>query len=204
MDLSKIFKRGLITLAPLAITIAIVIWLFNVLEKVFRVPLIEIIGKKYYFPGIGILFAFIIIFLVGIVINNWLIRKFYDWGEKIIEHIPFVKSLYGAIHDVLNYLQVKEKDVANKVVRVEINGFYMLGFITRDDFADLPEGIGFQDEVVVYLPMSYQIGGYTILVHKDKINPVDISVESGMRLIITAAAQSSLKNGIKKNKSAPK
>ncbi len=191
--MTKIFKRGLISLAPLAITIAIVIWLFSILENVFSVPLKEIFGQKYYFPGLGIIIAFILIFIIGIFINTWLVQKSYEWGEKIIAKIPLVKSLYGAIHDVLNYLQVKEKDVTSRVVRIEVAGIHMWGFITREDFSDLPEDIAEDNEVAVYLPMSYQIGGYTILIPKDKVQMVDMSVEAGMRLILTAGAQKNLK-----------
>ncbi|GAB4187923.1 MAG: DUF502 domain-containing protein [Simkaniaceae bacterium] len=187
----KIFKRGLITLAPLAITLAVIFWLFGIFENIFRAPIQEIIGPENYFPGLSIILSITLIFIVGIFINTWLLRKFSEWGEKIIARIPLVKSLYGAVQDVLNYLQTKEKDFGHRVVRVEINGMAVLGFLTRNDFSDLPEGVGEKGEVVVYIPMSYQIGGYTVIVPKEKVQHIDMSVQAAMRLMMIAIAQKS-------------
>ena len=56
----------------------------------------------------------------------------------------------------------------------------LMGLMTRDDFSDLPEGIGDDETVAVYLPMSYQLGGFTVMVPKSKVRPVDMKVDQAM------------------------
>jgi uncharacterized membrane protein len=66
----------------------------------------------------------------------------------------------------------------------------LMGLVTRDSFADLPEGIGDETTVAVYLPMSYQLGGFTAMVPKDRIQPVDLKVDEAMQFVLTAGVSS--------------
>jgi uncharacterized membrane protein len=77
----------------------------------------------------------------------------------------------------------------SKVVLVKIPGqeFEMLGFVTREDFSRLPLQITINDPIAVYLPMSYQIGGYTLFLPRSCLTPVDISFEDGMKLVLTGS-----------------
>jgi uncharacterized membrane protein len=62
----------------------------------------------------------------------------------------------------------------------------LLGFVTRAEFTDLPQGVGTASEVAVYLPMSYQVGGYTVILPREAIRPVEMSREEAMKFILTA------------------
>ena len=66
----------------------------------------------------------------------------------------------------------------------------VLGFVTRADFSDAPAGIARPDEVAVYLPMSYQIGGYMVFAPKSACTPVDMSREEAMKFVLTAGLKS--------------
>ena len=72
----------------------------------------------------------------------------------------------------------------------------MLGGLTRNDFSDLPPGVGFEGEVAVYLPMSYQVGGYTVMVPRASINPVQMSREEAMRFVLTAGLKTENKQPV--------
>ena len=65
-----------------------------------------------------------------------------------------------------------------------------MGLVTRKQFADLREGIGEEGEVAVYFPMSYQIGGFTLIMPKDRIQPVDMTMDQAMRFALTAGVTS--------------
>lgn len=193
--MKKIFIRGLIALTPIALTIALVSWLFGILESTFSVPIKELIGSKYYFKGLGIVVALIFIFIVGIAVNNWLIKKIYNWGEQILIRIPLIKTIYTSICDLLNFFQV-EKDLKHgKVVSFELMGMRIVGLVTRENFADMPEGIAEGEEVTVFIPFGYQIGGYTVMVPRSKLRVIDMSVEDGMRFAITAGMLGRKNNG---------
>ena len=119
--LGTIFKRGLLAVAPLAVTLALIQWLFSTLEGVFSVPIKAIIGSEHYFRGMGIMVALVFIFLVGTIINNWIVQKISLLGESILNKIPLVKTLYNSIGEMMSYFRSKDQQlVATQRPWVEI------------------------------------------------------------------------------------
>lgn len=184
--MGKIFRRGLIALAPVAISIAILIWLLGTLEDIFREPIIWAIGEQYYFPGMGLLVAFVFIFLIGIIVNNYLIQKVSGWADKLFKRIPLFKTLYNSVGDMMAYFKPTDPTKKGKMVVVEIDSIRFLAIMTRENLGDLPDPIGGEDRVAVFIPFSYQIGGFTASVPRSQVKPVDLSVEEGMRFVVTA------------------
>jgi uncharacterized membrane protein len=76
-----------------------------------------------------------------------------------------------------------------KVVMVQLPGqsFQLIGFVTREQFDDLPFTPAAEDPVAVYMPMSYQIGGYTLFLPRNCLTPLDMPFEQAMRLVLTGA-----------------
>lgn len=184
--MGKIFARGLIAITPVAVTIALVVWIFMALEKAFSVPLKALFGP-FYFTGMGVVVALILIFFVGMIINNWVIQKIYSWGEKILKRIPIIKTFYNAISDLLSFFNRKDgQKKMDQVVMLNWGGMRTVGFITRENFDDLPDHMAEGEEVSVYVPFSYQIGGFTFMIPKSELQKIDMSVEEGMRFAITA------------------
>lgn len=184
--MSRIFFRGLIAIAPLALTVAILAWLFLILESVSSVVIQQIIGEQYYFPGLGIIICLIFIFFIGTVINNFLIQKIYQYNDRLFRKIPLIKTVYNAISDLMGFFQSEKNDQLSQVVILKVGGVKLLGFVTRETFDDLPEGLGSKEDIVVYVPFSYQIGGYTCVVPKKDIERINMTVEEGMRFCVTA------------------
>ncbi len=183
--LGKIFVRGLLAITPLALTIALVFWIFSALEKAFSVPIKSFMGE-YYFPGFGILVALVFIFFIGTIINNFVIQKLYAWGEKLLKKIPFIKTLYGAISDVTGFFNTSKQQKLGSVVKFDFQGLKGIGFVTREDFEGLPDNLVEKEEVAIYIPFSYQIGGFTFFVPKQKVEKLEMSVEEAMRFVLTA------------------
>lgn len=189
--MGKIFKRGLFAIAPLALTLCLVLWFFGTVEDIFSVPIKALIGT-YYFRGLGILVALILIFLIGTIINNYIIQKLSQLGEKILTKIPLVKTLYNSLGEMMSYFGSKQENKQGQVVCVQIGGVRMIGLVTRDSFEDLPDFAN-TDQIAVFVPMSYQIGGYTILVPKASVSKLSMTVEEGMRFAVTAGVLSQSK-----------
>lgn len=181
----KFFSRGLWTLAPLTLTLVMLLWVFSFLENTFKVPLIYLTGGHFYFPGMGIIVALIFVTFIGLIINNWLIRQLYCFGERIIQKIPLIKSVYNAMSTAVSFFNSDSQQNLNHVVLVDVNGFKIFGFVTRNTFDDLPNTAD-NDSIAVYIPFSYQIGGYTFIVSKSKVTKMDIPVEEAMRFSLTA------------------
>ncbi|MBM3193221.1 MAG: DUF502 domain-containing protein [Chlamydiae bacterium] len=184
--MGKILLRGFIGIAPIAITITLLFWIYERLESTFGSFLKEIIGTKYYFQGLGVITALIILFFIGLILNNWVVQKIYNYFEKVLKKIPLLKTIYSSVSDLMSFFQAGEKQEKGKVVCCEIGELKMIGVVTREVFEDLPKGIGSDKEVAVFIPFSYQVGGFTVIIPKSKIKLVDLSLERGLRFNITA------------------
>lgn len=187
--MGKIFKQGLIALAPVAISIAVILWLLRTLEDIFRVPLQWLVGDNY-FPGMGLAVAFVFIFFVGIIVNNILVQKMTRLMERLFARIPLFKTLYNSVVDMMNFFKPKDPADKGKMVVVEIDSLRFLALQTRGTSEELPEGFGGEDRVTVFIPFSYQIGGFVTTVPKSRITPLDMSVDQGMRFVVTAGMAS--------------
>ena len=79
------------------------------------------------------------------------------------------------------------------MVSVDGDNLRLMGLVTREDFTDLPKGISDEQSVAVYLPMSYQLGGFTVIVSRDKIRSVDMKVDQAMQFVLTAGVSAESK-----------
>lgn len=181
-------KKGLFFIAPVAITLAVLVWLFNFLENTFKIPVIWIIGKNYYYPGMGLVFAIAVLFFLGMIVNTFIARKLTEWGESLIKKIPLIKTIYTSVQDFMEYFNSSKKKQGSRIVKVTIQNMELLGIVTKDDFSDFPE-LNADKKIAVYLPMSYQIGGYTVFCTQDQITPVEMKVDDALQFILTAGAK---------------
>ncbi len=180
--------QGLLTLLPLAITVYAVVWLASALEVVCRKLLIFLLPNFWYFPGMGLITAMGLLVAVGLLMNLYGIRYLVGLGNHLVQKIPLISSVYSAISDIITVFNIGKNSELSAVVSIDTgNGFRQIGFVTGENAGDrLFPG---QDRVGVYLPMSYQIGGFTMYVQRDQLEPLDISIEEAMRIALTGGAQ---------------
>jgi uncharacterized membrane protein len=193
--LGTLFLQGLIAILPIALTLYLVYWLASSAEAVLGQALRFLIGDAHYVPGLGVLAGLLITLGIGLLLRLWLFRKVFSLGEALLQRIPGIKSLYGSIRDMVGLFDASKPREFNKTVMVTLadESVRLMGLVTREDFSDLPEGIGDERTVAVYLPMSYQLGGFTVMVPKAKIRPVDMKVDQAMQFLLTAAVTSTSK-----------
>ena len=191
-SVGRICLTGMLTVLPVLATVYPVVSLVTGAERFVGKQLMWLIPDEYYRTGMGLLLAITAIFAVGLLMHALLFRKLFGWAERLLLEIPLVRSVYGALRDLFGLFAGHEGDQALQVVSVTLPGTGMraLGFVTRRDFAGLPEGIGREGEIAVYLPMSYQIGGYTLFMPREQAVPVDMSREDAMKFILTAGLKS--------------
>lgn len=185
--LGATFAKGLAAVFPIVVTLYLLYWLAGLAEAVFGTVLKRML--PFYFPGLGLIFALGGIFMVGVMLNAWMVRKLFDLGEALMHRIPVVKVMYGAVQDLMQFF-TGSAGRGNQVVMVTISigdvKARLLGLVTREDFESLPPGIGGPEDVAVYLPMSYQVGGYTLMVPREHVQPVDMTIDQAMRFAVTA------------------
>ncbi len=190
--IGKIFLTGVLTVLPVLATVYLVIWIFSAVESFLGRPLKWLVPDDFYRAGMGLLVALVVIFVVGVLMRAYIVRRVFGWAEKLFLWVPLVKSIYGALRDLFGMFVGEGDQRALQVVSVQLPGSQMrvLGFITRVEFSDVPDGIGREGEVAVYLPMSYQVGGYTVFMPRTQLTPIDISREEAMRFVLTAGLKS--------------
>jgi uncharacterized membrane protein len=92
------------------------------------------------------------------------------------------------IADIMRFFAHSEDEAFSQVVMVQtgVGDMELMGFVTRTSFEDVPEGIGGEGQVAVYLPMSYQLGGFVVMVPVSRVRPVDLGMQDAMRFAVTA------------------
>lgn len=183
--ISRIFFTGLVTVLPIAITIALLWWLGSSAEKVLGGVVLQLIPNAWYVPGMGIALGLLLTFVIGLLARAWLFQKIFHVWDGLFSRIPLVKTVYGAVQDFMKFLSGGGKSF-DRVVMVDFEGYRIVGFVTCEDSASLPAPLGDDDRIAVYFPMSYQIGGYTIFVPRNRVVPVEMGMETAMRFVVTA------------------
>lgn len=182
------FLKGLFALLPIMLSIYLIFWLFNLTESMAQQFLLWFWPQTIYFPGLGVIAFVVFVYFFGRLLSNRLIARLFERVENVFTILPLVKSVYASIKDLMAYLSPKKDGDASQIVLVRFPslGVELVGLMTRTDLNDLPEGVSKEDRVAVYLPMSYQIGGYTVFVPRSQITPINMGVEPAMRSILTA------------------
>lgn len=191
--MTRTFVRGLAALLPLGLTVYLLFWAVSSMETLLEGLYTRLFPQGVYRYGIGVALAIVVVFFVGMLLNLFLVRRLYDAAVKQVKRIPLVKSLFGMLQDMMGFFTMSERRGANQVVMVEFGGARLIGFVTRETFADLP-GVGDADTVGVYLPMSYQLGGYLVMVPRRAVQRVPLSVEQAMRFAVTAGVSTGAKS----------
>ena len=176
---------GIITVLPIVLTIYLLYWLAVSSERVMGTALRWALPEVVYFPGLGTIAGLVVVFFVGLLMKAVLVRKLFSFGEEILYHLPIIKTVYRAIRDLFDFFSPK-KEHFGRVVVVKFNNMEIIGFITQEDPERLPESFRDRDSVLVYIPMSYMIGGFTLLIPKADVRPCQMNMEEAMRFALTA------------------
>jgi uncharacterized membrane protein len=187
----RTFLTGLVAVVPLGVTLYVGYWLFVTADSVFSGIGERLLPAGWYFPGLGIVAAVLTVLVLGAVLNRWLFgRVLLRVSNNVLERIPLVKTVYSGVRDLMLFVSRPPDDDRRHVVLVTMpGGIRLVGFITDTAPAQgLPELDAGDDEpvVAVYLPMSYQIGGYTLYLPERYLQRLDMPVEAAMRMVLTA------------------
>jgi uncharacterized membrane protein len=183
---------GLITLLPVALTIYLIYWLVVSTEALLGQQLLSHLPEGLYRPGLGVAAGLAICFIVGLLMHTYVMQRVFAQSERLFLRLPLVRQLYPAIRDFIDYFSpMKKKDFEQVVsVRLGDTGMQAIGLVTQADMNRMPKGFDEEGCVLVYLPMSYMIGGYALLVPRRDLRPLDMSMEQAMRFILTAGVAS--------------
>ncbi|MCD4699177.1 MAG: DUF502 domain-containing protein [Phycisphaerae bacterium] len=183
----RIFLAGVMVVTPFAVTAYVIWWAGTKMDGLVRSGIEAVSPGKvdWWFPGAGIIFLLVGVYVIGLLTHLWAFRWAVRLIERIFSRLPGVKSIYESVRDVLNIFG-GDASRMGQVVRYRVPGTEMdlLGIRTSTS----PRPADGTDKVAVYLPMSYMIGGPTVYVSPDSLEPINMSVEEAMKIAATAGA----------------
>jgi uncharacterized membrane protein len=187
----RIFIKGLLTLLPITITLYLLVWFTTRAEDAFGGPLRALV--PFYFPGAGVVVVLFLIFLTGLLVNYYVTQRFFAWLEKSLEKAPVIKTIYGPIRDLTKLFAAKDDASVQKVVMVHLPGLgvEVMGLVTRDQFKDLPQEAVHDGSLAVFIPFSYGVGGFTVIVPRASVRETSLPAEKALQLAITGWVKSS-------------
>lgn len=191
---------GLVVLAPLVITL----WLFKTLVVAVDNRLIGIVPQKYrlnalleqYFGvqlgfdvhGLGLLVGIILLVLSGLLVRNIFGKTLLLWGERILGTIPGVRSVYHAIKQVTETVTSANSKSFRKVVMIEYprKGIWSIGFVSGSTKGQAQKEVKHR-LINVFLPTTPNpTSGFLLFVPEQDLIELDMTVEQGLKMIISA------------------
>jgi len=188
--LRNLFLQGIALLAPLIITIALLVWLGRSAESFMGALLRHLMPDAWYVPGMGLLAGVGLTLAAGLLANLFLVRWLLGLAERVVDRIPLVKTLFQGLKDVARFFGRSGEQTLGRPVAVEIHGVRLVGFVMQER-ASLPpiESSGeTAEQIAVYLPMSYQVGGYTLYLDPAQVANLDVGTEQALRAVLTGGA----------------
>jgi len=176
------FLSGILVVVPIVITIFVVKAIFTFLDELLLPYLMPQLG--YWVPGIGIIITFVGIYFIGILVTNFIGRKFVSLGEKIVLNIPVAKSIYGSVKQIMETFSFKSEDSGKKVVMVEYpkESVWSIGLVNGE--ISHPESNEKLYNILVIAAIN-PTSGFFILVPQNKVVHLNISVEEAMKWIVS-------------------
>lgn len=190
--LLQYFFQGLIVLAPIGITIWVVVSLFqvvdgilpNILHQVAPVFVQENANEKLVkVPGLGFVVVIGLVLIVGWFSSLFAINRLVKFLDSLLEKTPGIKFIYSSVKDFLEAFAGNKKKFDKPVlVNVDAAEVWRIGFITQQSCTEF----GLVDFVTVYVPHSYAISGITYFVSKDRIRPLNnIGAADAMKFTVS-------------------
>ena len=184
--------KGLVAIMPLGLTVYVVYWLAVTAEQLFSGVIKAIVPEPYYWPGLGLLTGLVVLYFVGLAVNAYVVNTALRVSDKLFARIPVVKTIYLAIRDFTRFFPSSgQGSDLRRVVLIQFGPGKVIGFVTAESDEMLRRERQDADTVAVYLPMSYMVGGYTLFVPRDLVEPTALSVEEGMRIALMGGVRSS-------------
>lgn len=185
----RVFVAGLLVLGPAALTIVVLVWLFDTLDGLLGPILGELTGREI--PGLGLMATIIIVFLLGLVSRNMLGRRVVNAAERLVDRVPVASQLYSSTKEVVASIADRPADTVRRVVFLEYprRGAWSVGFVTGSVMGSAlgPDEAGPGGELLtIFVPSTPNpASGYVVLVPRDDTVESDMTMEQAVRLVIS-------------------
>lgn len=186
--LRRYFFAGLLVVAPVGVTAAILVWLFRLFDAILGGLLERLVGRPV--PGLGLALLLGAIIGIGWLATYAVGRQFIAWWHRVLARFPVAGRIYGASSQILQTVMAGNRRIFLRTVLVEFPtpGSYAIGWVTAEDNPVAAALVGEPCVNVFVATTPNPTSGYLLVVLKSRTKPVDLSIEDGMKLVISAGA----------------
>jgi uncharacterized membrane protein len=189
MKIRHYFATGFLITLPVFITLYFLFIIFRFIDGIFGKVVNFYIKQHLGFaiPGVGIIIGLIIVFAVGFTAANFFGKRIIHALESWFLKFPFIRQIYPAAKQIVDSFISKDSPAFKKVVLVQYpsKGIWAIGFLTNESFKEANERTG-RDLLHVFIATTPSpLTGYLALIPKEDVQYLDMSIEEGVKLIIS-------------------
>ncbi len=185
------FLTGLVVTGPVGLTFLLFSWVINILDAWFKPLLPERFQPEQYIPynlpGIGLILALIIVFIIGAITTNFLGRRLIAMGDHFISQMPAIGTVYNALRQIFK-AAIDENRAFSQVALFEYprKGVWAIGFVTNNIEGQIADHVR-NKTISIFLPTTPNpTSGFLLFLPKEDVKILDMTVEEGARLVISA------------------
>ncbi len=187
------FFAGMLVTAPIAITVYVCLLLIRFVdEQVFALMPPQYNPETYLpfsVPGIGVVLMIVILTLIGAIAAGFIGKMLLRLSDRLLNRVPVIRSVYSVAKQIVETV-VSNKSVAfREVVLIEYprKGIWTIGFLTGRAIEPIADKVGQRELVNVFVPTTPNpTSGFLLFVPESDIQRLPISVEDGIKLVISA------------------
>lgn len=189
LKIRQYFGTGLLITLPVFFTIylifAVVRFIDGIWGKVINYYLKKELG--FVIPGLGFILAVATVLVIGFVATNFFGKKLFKALEGWFLKFPFIRQIYPAAKQVVDSFISKDSPAFKKVVLIEYpsKGLWAVGFLTNESFREANEKSGNELLHVLIATTPSPLTGFLVLVPKSEVKFLDITVEEGIKLVVS-------------------
>lgn len=186
--LTRFMIRGLFIILPLVITIELVRWLLMTIESWLSPSIETFVPAHWYIPGMALLTFLLLCIFIGFTAYSRRGARLWKIPGRILAAIPGINKVYGIIQDLFEVMSGENfEDESVVMVKLPNSEIELIGIVTKkgteknDRIADL---MG-EEQLAVFLPMAYNVGGYMIMVPKSYTRNLDMKPAEALQLVLS-------------------
>jgi uncharacterized membrane protein len=194
--LRRLFMMGVITITPVGLSVMVLVWVFNWLDRVLGTLIQHVLSELGlpYIPGLGFILLLLVILGVGLLTQIYLGRQLILLGQRTVERIPFLSKLVRAVRQIIDSFMMSKSELFRQAVLVQYprQGIWSIGFLTRRAGGEIRERLRPQNDnrlLSVFIPTTPNpTSGMLVYVPEDEVIVLDMGVEEAVKLIVSGGA----------------
>jgi uncharacterized membrane protein len=188
------FRRYLVAGLLVWIPLGITLWVLKLLVDLMDQSLLLLPERLrsdalfgFHVPGLGVILTLAIVLATGALAANFFGRKVLETGDRVLNRIPIVRSIYGGVKQISDTLFSPEGKAFRRAVLVRYPhpGTWTVALVTGTPDQEVADLLG-RDQIAVFVPTTPNItAGFFLIVPRADTIPLDMSVDDALKYIIS-------------------